>query len=198
MHKFLAICVSALFILGGCSVFNEEKESSEVEAGFPMNLQVEEIEAVNQEEEEVTLLKYKGDVWLASFIFTNCDTVCSPMTATMSKLQKEVADEGLEVKLVSFSIDPEQDSPAILKQYALDRDAEFYNWDFLTGYDQKTIESFANISFLSPAAKIEGSNQFVHSTSIYLVSKSGTVLQQYDLVSDTPFEQIIEDIKKID
>ena len=169
----------------------------EIEATFPMSLDVQSLEAVNQDGQSFTTDNLDGEVWLASFIFTNCDTVCSPMTATMSKLQQKLKDEGVHASLVSFSIDPENDTPEVLKDFGETMDADFSSWDFLTGYDQETIEIFANTSFLTPAAKIEGSNQFIHSTSIYLISQSGKVLQQYDGVAETPFDQIITDVKKL-
>jgi len=169
----------------------------EIEATFPMSLNVQSLEAINQDEETITTDELDGDIWLASFIFTNCDTVCSPMTATMSKLQQKLKDAGVEATLVSFSIDPENDTPEVLQDFGEKMDADFSNWHFLTGYSQETIESFANTSFLTPAAKIDGSNQFIHSTSIYLISQTGTVLQQYEGVAQTPFDQIISDVKKL-
>ncbi|MBD8067478.1 SCO family protein [Bacillus sp. PS06] len=193
--KKMSALIIFVILLGACST---KPSIEEIEQTFPMNLTVGEIQAVNQNEEPFNVDELKGNIWLASFIFTNCDTVCSPMTATMAKLQYELEMEGLEeVQLVSFSIDPENDTPDVLVDFAQKMDADFTNWQFVTGYDQAEIESFANTSFLSPAAQIEGSNQFVHSTSIYLVNQRGTVLKQYDAVAATPFEEIIEDIRKL-
>ncbi|WP_421383812.1 SCO family protein [Bacillus salacetis] len=171
----------------------------DIEQSFPMSMEVEEFSAVNQDGEAVTLEDIEGDIWIADFIFTNCDTVCLPMTANMSQLQKKLKDSGLEkeVKLISFSIDPEHDTPEALTEYSQRYDADLNQWSFLTGYSQEEIELFANRSFNTPAAKAEGSNQFVHGTSFYLVSENGTVLKQYEGVSDPPFEEIISDIKKL-
>jgi protein SCO1 len=192
--KILGSMFLFLFLIA-CS---KEPTIEEIEQTFPMNISVGEIEAVNQNEEPFNTDQLEDKVWLASFIFTNCDTVCSPMTATMSKLQSQLQSEGLEeVQLVSFSIDPEQDTPEVLVDFANKMDADFTNWQFITGYNQEEIESFANTSFLSPAAQLEGSDQFVHSTSIYLINQRGTVLNQYDAVADTPFDEIIADIRKL-
>ncbi len=169
----------------------------EVEQSFPMALEVQEFEAVNQDGEKVSLADLKGKVWVASTIFTNCDTVCLPMTANMAKLQQKLNEENVEAALVSFSIDPERDTTVVLKDFAGVYDADFSNWHFLSGYSQEEIEIFINKSFMSPAARLEGSDQFMHSTSIFLVSESGTVVQQYSGVSEVPYEQIVEDIKKL-
>src|SRR4051812_44215844 len=57
----------------------------------------------------------KGKVWVANFIFTNCDDVCLPMTANMKKIQDEVKNEGIQnIEFVSFSVDPTIDTPEVL------------------------------------------------------------------------------------
>jgi len=193
--KTIFICLfSFVLIAAGCS---EKPNVEEIEKSFPMSLKVGEFEGINQTGEPISNEDVEGKVWLASFIFTNCDTVCSPMTATTSRLQTELKERNIDVTFLSFSIDPEYDTPAVLKEFGQRMDADFSNWHFLTGYDQETIESFANISFLSPAAKIEGSNQYMHSTSLYLINQRGTLLQQYDAVTDIPIDQIASDIKKL-
>ncbi len=165
-----------------------------------MSVEVGELEAVNQEGEDVKLSELNKDkIMIADFIFTNCDTVCLPMTANMAELQREINKAGLqkEVQLVSISIDPEQDTPETLTEYSKRHSADYSNWTFLTGYTREEIESFANVSFKTPASKVEGSNQFVHATSFFLVGESGTLLNKYEGVSDPPFEEIIQDIKKL-
>ncbi|MCA1031144.1 SCO family protein [Bacillus timonensis] len=192
MKKVGFIMIGMLLLLTACKNHEEDMYKE-----FPMSLEVGEFQGVNQDGETVTDTNVKGDVWLATFIFTSCDTVCLPMTATMAKLQQRLKAENLEVKLVSFSIDPDHDQPDVLKEYAERFEADFSNWDFLTGYSQEDIESFVNVSFLSPAAKIEGSNQFMHSTAIYLVGANGVVLKSYEGVGDTPFDEIVKDTKKL-
>jgi protein SCO1 len=193
--KYLKTAFSTLLIAMLTIACSSSKE--EIEQSFPMALEVQEFEAVNQDEESIRLSDLKGKVWVASTIFTNCDTVCSPMTANMAKLQQKLKEENVEASLVSFSIDPDRDTSVVLKNFASVYDADFSNWHFLSGYSQEEIETFINKSFMSPAAQLEGTDQFMHSTSIFLVSESGTVVQQYSGVSDVPYDQIIEDIKKL-
>lgn len=186
---FFLICI---VLLSACS---QEKNQQPKE--FPLDMQVENFNAVNQEGKPITFSTLKGKVWIADFIFTNCDTVCSPMTANMAELQRKLSAEDVKVQLVSFSIDPEQDQPDRLKQYAGSVGADFSNWNFLTGYKQEYIESFANKSFMAAAAKLDGSNQFVHSTNFYLVNKQGVVVQKYEGVNSPPYKDIIEDVKSL-
>ncbi|MHA7139648.1 SCO family protein [Rossellomorea arthrocnemi] len=189
---FATVALS-LFLLAGC-------QGENVEESFPMNVEVGDLAAVDQNGESTSLGELnKGKVVIADFIFTNCDTVCLPMTANMSKLQKKIAKAGLdgEVQLVSISVDPEHDSPEVLKEYSGRYEVDDKNWNFLTGYSRDEIESFANVSFKTPAAQVEGSNQFIHGTSFYLVSEKGVLLKQYEGVSNPPYEEIIEDIEKL-
>lgn len=189
----IATVALSLFLLAGC-------QGENVEESFPMKVEVGDLAAVDQNGETTSLGELnKGKIVIADFIFTNCDTVCLPMTANMSKLQKKIAEAGLdgEVQLVSISVDPEHDSPEVLKEYSGRYEVDDENWSFLTGYSRDDIESFANVSFKTPAAQVEGSNQFVHGTSFYLVSENGVLLKQYEGVSNPPYEEIIEDIEKL-
>ncbi|MGF3105022.1 SCO family protein [Rossellomorea sp. DUT-2] len=189
----IATVALSLFLLAGC-------QGENVEESFPMKVEVGDLAAVDQDGETTSLGELnKGKIVIADFIFTNCDTVCLPMTANMSKLQKKIAEAGLdgEVQLVSISVDPEHDSPEVLKEYSGRYEVDDKNWSFLTGYSRDEIESFANVSFKTPAAQVEGSNQFVHGTSFYLVSENGVLLKQYEGVSNPPYEEILEDIEKL-
>ncbi|KPL59584.1 cysteine ABC transporter ATP-binding protein [Rossellomorea vietnamensis] len=193
MKSMVSIFALCLLLLGGC-------QGQDVEESFPMKVEVGVLSAVDQDGEKTSLAALnKGKIIVADFIFTNCDTVCLPMTANMAKLQKRVAEAGLEdeVQLVSISVDPEHDTPDVLKEYSGRYEFDDGNWSFLTGYTRDKIESFANVSFKTPAAAVEGSDQFVHGTSFYLVSENGVLLKQYEGVSNPPYEEMIEDIKRL-
>ena len=180
-----------LLLLAGCAS-NEVNLDEE----FSMKLEVGELEGVNQDEQSFSISEKDGEYWLANFIFTNCDTVCPPMTANMARVQREMQESGVEVPIVSFSIDPENDTPDALKDYGDLYKADYSDWDFVTGYDQETIERFANVSFMVPASKEEGSDQYMHSTSIFLVDKEGFVRESYSGL-DVPLEEIMDDLKKV-
>ncbi|WP_368077923.1 SCO family protein [Bacillus sp. NTK074B] len=188
-----SVAALVCLLLVGC-------QGEDVEESFPMKVEVGDLEAVDQSGEKTSLRDLnEGKILVADFIFTNCDTVCLPMTANMSKLQKKIAEAGLkdEVQLVSLSIDPEHDTPEVLKEYSSRYEFNDGNWSFLTGYSRDEIEFFANVSFKTPAAKVEGSNQFVHGTSFYLVSESGKLLKKYEGVTNPPFDEIIRDLESL-
>lgn len=68
---------------------------------------------------------------------------------------KKLKAENIDVRIVSFSVDPENDKPKQLKKFAANYPLSFDNWDFLTGYSQSDIEAFALKSFKAIVKKPE-------------------------------------------
>ncbi|WP_175640379.1 SCO family protein [Metabacillus schmidteae] len=138
----------------------------------------------------------KNKVWIANFIFTNCETVCPPMTASMSALQKELKNQDLDIELVSFSVDPTVDTPDVLKTFMEKFTDDSSNWHMLSGYSQKEIEEFAREEFQTLVQKPSSSNQVIHSTSFYLIDQNGEVVNSYGF-QQSHFEELIVEIKKL-
>ncbi|MHA6252040.1 SCO family protein [Oceanobacillus sp. CAU 1775] len=164
-----------------------------------MNEDFIEFEFTNQDNEPFALDDLKGDYWIANMIFTNCDTVCLPMTANMKNLQDQMAEEGFDnVQLVSFSVEPDYDTPEILKEYGESYGADFSNWNFLTGYDFQTIKEISIKTFKSLLAEApEGTDQVTHGVSFFLVNPEGTVIKNYDGVRSASMETIMNDLRKL-
>jgi protein SCO1/2 len=74
-----------------------------------------------------------GKVWVADFIFTNCQTMCPVLTQKMSEIGRRARHLGPDFHLVSFSVDPERDTPPRLAEYAARHGADPHKWAFLTG-----------------------------------------------------------------
>ena len=150
----------------------------------------------DQDGEKITQNSLEGKFWVADFIFTNCVTVCPPMTANMARLQDKLKEAGLDkVELVSFSIDPERDTKEALKEFGKAHGASFENWHFLTGYDFKTIKELSIKSFKSPVEAVEEGEQYMHGTSFFLVSPEGNVIERYKGTKIEAMDKIIDDIK---
>lgn len=155
------------------------------------------LEATNHHGEAFSTNDLDGSVYLADFIFTSCETICPPMTRNMVQLQQGLKDEGVDIQIVSFSVDPTVDTPEKLTQFGEKYGADMNsNWTFVTGYDQDTIADFAKSSFKTQADKIQDNDQVIHGSSFYLVGKDGTVLKKYSGTQDVPKEEIIQDAKK--
>ncbi|MDG4656360.1 SCO family protein [Ectobacillus antri] len=162
----------------------------------PLNWKTESFQYINQEGKPFGSKDLKGKVWIASFIFTSCTTVCPPMTANVARLQKMTAEKNLDVEFVSFSVDPTVDTPEAMRSFGDKFAADYSNWNFLTGYTQQEIESFAKKNFQSFIKKPEGEDQVIHQTSFFLVS-DGVVMKKYSAVENTPYEEILRDIERL-
>jgi protein SCO1 len=75
----------------------------------------------------------EGRVWLANFIFTRCPTICPVFTGKMAKVQHRARNLGESFHLVSFTVDPEHDTAAVLQDYARRNKVSPRMWSFLTG-----------------------------------------------------------------
>ena len=96
--------------------------------------QIPDVTLVNQDGERVRLkaLLESDEVVLVDFIYATCTTICPVLSAGFSSLQRKLAPEGKTPRLVSISIDPDHDTPAIMKEY-LQRYRAGKGWSFLTG-----------------------------------------------------------------
>lgn len=137
-----------------------------------------------------------GTIWIADFIFTNCAGPCPLMSLRMSYLQDSIqADPLLKkemIRLVSFSVDPERDTPSVLSAYADRYEADRDRWWFLTG-DIKTIRHISTDGFhlSSPEEPI------LHSTMFSLVDPHGHIRAYYH--SDDPdlVSRILRDVASL-
>jgi len=178
---------STILLLAACSDEKIETNMSEKVADFTFT---------TQDNEKLSLDDLKGMWWVADFIFTNCTTVCLPMTSNMSELQNKLKEEDLNVQLISFSVDPDYDSPEVLKEYGEGYGGDFSNWSFLTGYDFETIKELSIKSFRSLVQEPpSGDDQVTHGTSFFLVNPDGEIIKKYDGVSAAEMDVIIKDLK---
>ena len=117
---------------------------------------------------------YKNKVYVVEFFFTSCPTICPRMNENMVKVQNEFYGNP-SFGILSISIDPERDSPEVLKAYADEKGATLKNWNFLTG-DKEEIYSFSNDGFRLYAGEnkdVEGG--FEHSGLFALIDKDGFI-----------------------
>jgi protein SCO1/2 len=106
---------------------------------LPVLIQIDPFSLVDQHGKKVELADLRGKVWVADFIFTGCQSACPMLSSRMHSLQTFVEErekklgQALPVRLVSFSVDPEVDTPAKLTEYAARYGADDRRWLFLTG-----------------------------------------------------------------
>ena len=187
---FLVIIVISLStLLASCGNKSIEDNMSQNVASF---------EYITQDNETFGLEDLKGEWWLANFMYTNCTIVCPRTTPNMAKVQKEIKQSGLDAQFVSFSVDPDYDTPEMLKKHTEEYSVDLDNWYFLTGYDFDDIKELSNNSFQTV---LEGGgpdeHEFAHSTLFFLVNPNGEIIKRYDGMSLEEMDVIIEDMKKV-
>ena len=132
----------------------------------------------------------KGHVWVADFIFTNCEGPCPRMSSHMRSLQGKT-DAG--VKLISFTVDPARDTPQVLNDYAKKFAADSNHWLLLTG-------SVETLNMLDQDAFKLGSigGEIEHSTRFALVDKKGHIRGYYGISDGDPVGKIARDAARLE
>lgn len=148
---------------------------------------------VDQNDKPVTLESLKGKPWIADFVFTHCAGPCPIMTDKMAGLQKKIASPG--VRYVSFSVDPERDTPAVLKEYAALHHADESNWHFLTG--PKDVVYATARGMLVSVLPAQADSPIIHSERFILVDGDGKIRKFYDSMDEAAMSALVEDAKNL-
>jgi protein SCO1/2/putative membrane protein len=126
-----------------------------------------------------------GKVWVAAFVFTRCAGPCAEVSRSLANLQQDLASNK-DVVLVSFTVDPEFDTPEVLRDYARRYQADSKRWLFLTG-DRDELYRLIRTSFHLGVERNEGTKpgyEVDHSTKLVLVDGQGHIRGYFD--STTP------------
>ena len=132
--------------------------------------------------EAIQLAQLRGKIWIADFIYTNCQDTCPLQTATMAKLQEEFAARP-EIQLVSFSVDPERDTPRVLTEYAGRYHADAKRWFFLTGQRSQLlnlIQEGFHLSVATIPTDTDINAMIPHSPRFVLMDKEARIRGYYD------------------
>lgn len=126
----------------------------------------------------VNLDEMKGYVTVYNFIFTRCAGTCPIMTNNMRELTKRV-DKSAKVRFVSISVDPQHDTPAVMREYA-SRMRNDDRWTFLTG-DRDTILKLSIYGFKLAAGEAPqaGAEPLLHSSKFITADRTGMIREYY-------------------
>lgn len=153
--------------------------------------EVPKFDLVNQDGQPFGSQQLAGKIWIADFIFTTCPGPCPIISTRMSELQKPL--EKSDVHLVSFTVDPEKDTPEVLRAYADKLRKEPIRWDFLTGpLDAITALSRDGFKLAIAAGEEPGSGP-IHSTRFVLVDRRGTIRGYYDALAADGVTKLLAD-----
>ena len=157
---------------------------------LPSHGNVPSFELTNQDAQPFGSQQLSGKIWIADFIFTSCPGPCPIISTRMSELQKPLPAS--EVHLVSFSVDPEKDTPEVLRAYADKLRKEPLRWDFLTG-PRARIYSLLRDGFKLAVSDGEPESGPIHSTRFVLVDRHGTIRGYYDALAPDGVTKLLAD-----
>ena len=151
----------------------------------------------DQENRRITEKDVQGKVFVAEYFFTNCKTICPVMNNQMQRLHEAYKDNS-NVKILSFTVDPDNDTVAQMKRYADDHGADPKQWHFLTG-KKEALYTLARKSFfvLKPAeAENQGDvgSDFIHTNNFVLIDREMRIRGYYDGTSQKEVDELIDDI----
>lgn len=152
----------------------------------------------NQNNEEVKLVDFKGDVLVMVMIYTSCKAACPRLVADMRNIEERLPENtNGKVKMILLSIDPKTDTPERLKEFAKENFMDKEPWEFLTSTEDNTREFAAvlavNYKKISPL-------DFSHSNIISVFNKDGEMIFQQEglgVNSDATVEQIKKAVSEI-
>jgi protein SCO1/2 len=135
--------------------------------------------------------RLRGNIWVADFIFTNCQGPCPRMTSQMRQVQAATGGQS-DVKLVSITVDPERDTPDVLAAYARRHHADPSRWSFLTGTEADLHRLKREVFLLG---NVDG--ELNHSTRFVLVDRQSRIRAYYDTSEPGSIKKLIADIERL-
>lgn len=134
---------------------------------------------LDQEGRTVSASRFRGKRIVLNFIFTRCPiaTMCPAATLRMTELQKAARVAAVQdFELVSISMDPEYDTPGVLREYAETRGLDTTNWSFLTGPDAAVRHLLAQLGVIR---EFEGAT-IKHTLATVLIDEHGRIVHRVD------------------
>jgi protein SCO1/2 len=146
----------------------------------------------------------QGKVWIADFIFTRCQGPCPMITLQMAKLEHQLRDDPRwdQLRLVSFSVDPDYDTPKVLEGHAQRVGVETNNWIWLTG-ERKPMWDLINNGFKLMVGRTDtvgddpGHGLITHSTKFVLVDRRMRTRGYYDALQPDDIKRLLADVQTI-
>lgn len=151
----------------------------------------------NQYNTEISDADYAGRIYVADYFFTTCPTICPVMSSQLSRLQAQLIESNLlgDVKLLSHTVDPENDTPEVLRAYAERLNADSANWNFVTGSQEDLYYQAKFGYYLTALPSDTAAGGFFHSDTFVLVDRQGHIRGYYDGTSTQEVDQLFNDIQ---
>jgi protein SCO1 len=151
---------------------------------------------VSQDNDTITAANFKDKIYVADFFFTTCPTICPVMKKQMLKVYEQIKGQN-DVAILSHTIDPQYDTPTVLKQYADDLGVTGKQWLFVTGDREKIYEIGEKHYLVVAGADSTAPGGYIHSGAFILVDKQKHIRGTYNGTDDKATQRLLNDIKKL-
>nr|WP_052519873.1 SCO family protein [Nonlabens ulvanivorans] len=152
---------------------------------------------INQIGDTITQDFYKDKIYITDFFFTVCPGICPAMTKNMNRLQNEFLEDE-EVLLLSHSVTPDYDKPAVLLEYAQRKDVNVKKWNLVTGDKNLIYDLGRNQYFVEEdLGTTKDVNDFLHTENFILIDKNKHIRGIYNGLNKASVNQLIADVKTL-
>ena len=148
----------------------------------------------SQDGEPVTNETFKDDIYVVDFIFTKCPNVCPKMTSQMTRVQ-DAFENNDEVKILSHTVDPKNDSAEVLNDYAAEYRAKKGKWYFVTGAKKELYDIARNGYYVTAVEGDGGKTDFIHTEKFVLVDQNRHIRGYYNSLDPEEIDRLIVEIK---
>lgn len=148
---------------------------------------------LNQDSVPFDSRQLEGKVHVADFMFTSCPGICPVMTSQMQRLQ-EMTKDFPPFQMLSFTVDPDRDTPSKLKEYAKEHRADLKRWTFLTGPMDSIYKVGIEGYYLGMQKDSTSPGGYLHSGRFVLVDKHGLIRGYYDGTNVNDVNRLRDDL----
>ncbi|MES2389608.1 MAG: SCO family protein [Bacteroidota bacterium] len=139
---------------------------------------------------------FTGKIYVTDFFFTTCPGICPKMTRQLERVYSAYPNTP-ELMLLSHTVNPEEDSVAVLKEYADKRHADPNRWKFVTGAKPEIYDMARKGYFLTETQGLGDAEDFVHTQNFALIDKERHIRGIYDGTDSTDVNRLIADIGQL-
>lgn len=156
--------------------------------------QIPDFEFVNQDSAKITQKDFEGKIYIADFFFTTCPTICPKMKTQMLRIYEKYKDNP-KVGILSHSIDPRHDTPAVLREFMNNLGIKSKMWQMVTGDKAKIFEIGQKSYMVSATDDPTQPGGVVHSGAFILVDKNRHIRGIYDGTEPTKVDRLMIDME---
>jgi protein SCO1/2 len=194
----LGIWFFVMAVIAGVYVWKTSTRRGAIEPAYdPRPIDLTSFELTERDGRKFKFGELDGQVWIASFFFSNCPSLCLKLNQRLAGLQEELA--GVDVRFVSISVDPENDTPERLAEYAKRFKADPQRWLFVVPKlkDVAPIAEAFSVAGGSETDASTGHANITHSDRLLLVDRDGKMHRPVASSSEAELTMLVRNIKKL-